>query len=95
MINKLCEQLVALIFLHVCFSFLGSLAGISLALFGGVRKHSMDQNKVPVRGDIHVMVVGMLIFCHSCTELHVNFNISGEGRKEGKCVRRGNVTFHL
>ncbi|KAL5711249.1 DNA helicase [Ranunculus cassubicifolius] len=33
-------------------------AGIALALFGGVRKHSMDQNKVPVRGDIHVIVVG-------------------------------------
>ncbi|KAJ7972447.1 DNA helicase [Quillaja saponaria] len=33
-------------------------AGITLALFGGVRKHSMDQNKVPVRGDIHVIVVG-------------------------------------
>ncbi|XVF07964.1 hypothetical protein REPUB_Repub06bG0184700 [Reevesia pubescens] len=33
-------------------------AGITLALFGGVRKHSMDRNKVPVRGDIHVIVVG-------------------------------------
>ncbi|KAK6943754.1 MCM, AAA-lid domain [Dillenia turbinata] len=33
-------------------------AGITLALFGGVRKHSMDQNKVPVRGDIHIIVVG-------------------------------------
>ncbi|KAH6802599.1 minichromosome maintenance 8 [Perilla frutescens var. frutescens] len=33
-------------------------AGITLELFGGVRKHSMDQNKVPVRGDIHVIVVG-------------------------------------
>ncbi|KAF5750356.1 DNA helicase MCM8 isoform X1 [Tripterygium wilfordii] len=33
-------------------------AGIALSLFGGVRKHSMDQNKVPVRGDIHVIVVG-------------------------------------
>ncbi|KAL2533674.1 minichromosome maintenance 8 [Abeliophyllum distichum] len=33
-------------------------AGITLALFGGVRKHTMDQNKVPVRGDIHVIVVG-------------------------------------
>ncbi|KAK2349439.1 minichromosome maintenance [Trifolium repens] len=33
-------------------------AGITLALFGGVRKHSMDQNKVPVRGDIHVLIVG-------------------------------------
>lgn len=33
-------------------------AGITLALFGGVRKHSVDQNKVPVRGDIHVIIVG-------------------------------------
>lgn len=33
-------------------------AGITLSLFGGVRKHSTDQNKVPVRGDIHVIVVG-------------------------------------
>ncbi|TVU19721.1 hypothetical protein EJB05_35890, partial [Eragrostis curvula] len=33
-------------------------AGITLALFGGVQKNSMDQNKVPVRGDIHVIIVG-------------------------------------
>ncbi|KAK1320493.1 hypothetical protein QJS10_CPA03g01306 [Acorus calamus] len=33
-------------------------AGITLSLFGGVQKHSMDQNKVPVRGDIHVIIVG-------------------------------------
>ncbi|KAI6698199.1 hypothetical protein NL676_018318 [Syzygium grande] len=33
-------------------------AGITLALFGGAQKHSMDQNKVPVRGDIHVIIVG-------------------------------------
>ncbi|KAK2647711.1 hypothetical protein Ddye_015200 [Dipteronia dyeriana] len=33
-------------------------AGITLALLGGVRKHSMDRNKVPVRGDIHVIIVG-------------------------------------
>jgi DNA helicase MCM8 len=33
-------------------------AGITLALFGGVKKHLMDQNKVPVRGDIHVIIVG-------------------------------------
>ncbi|KAL3628551.1 DNA replication licensing factor mcm8 [Castilleja foliolosa] len=33
-------------------------AGITLSLFSGVRKHSMDQNKVPVRGDIHIIVVG-------------------------------------
>ena len=39
-------------------------AGITLALFGGVRKHPMDQNNVPVRGDIHVIIVGMLnVFC--------------------------------
>lgn len=35
-----------------------SIAGITLALFGGVQKHSIDQNKVPVRGDIHVVIVG-------------------------------------
>nr|GMD67635.1 probable DNA helicase MCM8 isoform X1 [Ipomoea batatas] len=33
-------------------------AGITLAQFGGVQKHSMDQNKVPVRGDIHIIIVG-------------------------------------
>ncbi|XP_062117205.1 probable DNA helicase MCM8 [Humulus lupulus] len=33
-------------------------AGITLALLGGVRKHSNDSNKVPVRGDIHVIIVG-------------------------------------
>ncbi|KAK4481048.1 hypothetical protein RD792_011917 [Penstemon davidsonii] len=33
-------------------------AGIALALVGGARKHSMDQNKVPVRGDIHIIIVG-------------------------------------
>ncbi|MED6206669.1 DNA replication licensing factor mcm8 [Stylosanthes scabra] len=33
-------------------------AGITLSLFGGVRKHSMDPNKVPVRGDIHIIIVG-------------------------------------
>ncbi|KAJ8510005.1 hypothetical protein OPV22_000439 [Ensete ventricosum] len=33
-------------------------AGIVLSLFGGVQKHSVDQNKVPVRGDIHVIIVG-------------------------------------
>ena len=33
-------------------------AGILLALFGGTRKHVRDRNRVPVRGDIHVLVVG-------------------------------------
>ncbi|KAG1365701.1 putative DNA helicase MCM8 [Cocos nucifera] len=34
------------------------MSGITLALFGGVQKYSKDQNKVPVRGDIHVVIVG-------------------------------------
>ncbi|XP_010253506.1 PREDICTED: probable DNA helicase MCM8 isoform X2 [Nelumbo nucifera] len=33
-------------------------AGITLALFGGVQKYSSDKNKVPVRGDIHLIIVG-------------------------------------
>ncbi|KAI5054214.1 hypothetical protein GOP47_0030893, partial [Adiantum capillus-veneris] len=33
-------------------------AGLTLALFGGVQKYVLDQNKVPVRGDIHVLIVG-------------------------------------
>ncbi|XP_068668987.1 probable DNA helicase MCM8 isoform X1 [Aristolochia californica] len=33
-------------------------AGMTLALFGGVQKHLVDQNKVPVRGDIHIIIVG-------------------------------------
>jgi len=49
-------------------------AGITLALFGGVQKHLMDQNKVPVRGDIHVIIVGkFLLTClYDCDVL---FNI--------------------
>lgn len=38
--------------------FISYTAGITLSLFGGVQKHSTDKNKVPVRGDIHVLVVG-------------------------------------
>jgi len=45
----------------VCFLLIISTAGITLSLFGGVRKHSMDRNKVPVRGDIHVIIVGKLL----------------------------------
>lgn len=33
-------------------------AGILLALLGGVRKHVSDPLRVPVRGDVHVLVVG-------------------------------------
>lgn len=40
-------------------------AGILLALFGGVRKNSNDQNKVPVRGDIHVIIVGIFETHHA------------------------------
>ncbi|CAI5501867.1 unnamed protein product [Closterium sp. Naga37s-1] len=33
-------------------------AGIILSLFGGVRKHEGDANRVPVRGDVHALLVG-------------------------------------
>ncbi len=33
-------------------------AGLLLALFGGVRKNGGSRNKVPIRGDIHVLLVG-------------------------------------
>ena len=36
-------------------------AGIALALFGGVQKHVMDKNKVPVRGTVHVIIVGKML----------------------------------
>lgn len=47
-----------LVYLLLDFLILLSAAGITLALFGGVQRYSMDQNKVPVRGDIHVIIVG-------------------------------------
>jgi hypothetical protein len=37
-------------------------AGLTLALFGGVQKYVHDQNKVPVRGDVHVLIVGKVLF---------------------------------
>jgi len=33
-------------------------AGFALTLFGGVRKNAEDKNRVPVRGDPHMLVVG-------------------------------------
>ena len=33
-------------------------AGFALALFGGVRKNGEDKNRLPVRGDSHMLVVG-------------------------------------
>ena len=33
-------------------------ASVLLTLFGGVRKCSKDQKHVPIRGDIHCLIVG-------------------------------------
>lgn len=33
-------------------------AGLSLALFGGCQKYVDDKNRIPIRGDPHMLVVG-------------------------------------
>jgi DNA helicase MCM8 len=33
-------------------------AGLLLSMLGGVRKNTSSQNRVPIRGDIHVLLVG-------------------------------------
>ncbi|XP_078724376.1 DNA helicase MCM8 isoform X2 [Lampetra fluviatilis] len=33
-------------------------AGLALALFGGVQRYVTDKNRIPVRGDPHVLIVG-------------------------------------
>ena len=33
-------------------------AGLILALFGGSQKYADDKNRIPIRGDPHVLVVG-------------------------------------
>ncbi|XP_006894296.1 PREDICTED: DNA helicase MCM8 isoform X2 [Elephantulus edwardii] len=33
-------------------------AGLALALFGGTQKYADDKNRIPIRGDAHVLVVG-------------------------------------
>ncbi|XP_058143519.1 DNA helicase MCM8 isoform X4 [Dasypus novemcinctus] len=33
-------------------------AGLALALFGGTQKYADDKNRIPVRGDPHILVVG-------------------------------------
>ncbi|NP_001089437.1 DNA helicase MCM8 [Xenopus laevis] len=33
-------------------------AGLSLALFGGCQKYADDKNRIPIRGDPHILVVG-------------------------------------
>ncbi|CAI5526961.1 unnamed protein product [Closterium sp. Naga37s-1] len=53
------------LFQHIVHSFCPSIyghvlvkAGIILSLFGGVRKHEGEANRVPVRGDVHALLVG-------------------------------------
>lgn len=33
-------------------------AGLALALFGGSQKYADDKNRIPIRGDPHVLIVG-------------------------------------
>lgn len=33
-------------------------AGLVLALFGGSQKYADDKNRIPIRGDPHVLIVG-------------------------------------
>lgn len=33
-------------------------AGLALALFGGSQKFADDKNRIPIRGDPHILVVG-------------------------------------
>lgn len=49
---KVCRRINIL-----CFS-LVLLAGLSLALFGGVPKFQDDSNRIAIRGDPHVLIVG-------------------------------------
>uniref|UniRef100_A0A4W5QIP6 DNA helicase MCM8 n=1 Tax=Hucho hucho TaxID=62062 RepID=A0A4W5QIP6_9TELE len=54
-------DLLKLIVHSLCPAIYGHLlvkAGLSLALFGGSQKHADDKNKIPIRGDPHILVVG-------------------------------------
>ncbi|XP_041728877.2 DNA helicase MCM8-like [Coregonus clupeaformis] len=54
-------DLLKLIVHSLCPAIYGHLlvkAGLSLALFGGSQKHADDKNRIPVRGDPHILVVG-------------------------------------
>ena len=33
-------------------------AGLALALFGGCQKYVDDKNRIPIRGDPHMLIVG-------------------------------------
>uniref|UniRef100_A0A3B4DI58 DNA helicase MCM8 n=1 Tax=Pygocentrus nattereri TaxID=42514 RepID=A0A3B4DI58_PYGNA len=55
------EDLFKLIVNSLCPAIYGHLlvkAGLSLALFGGCQKYMDDKNRIPIRGDPHVLVVG-------------------------------------
>ena len=55
------ENLFRLIVASVCPAIYGHemvKAGLILALFGGTHKYENDKNRIPVRGDPHVLVVG-------------------------------------
>ncbi|KAL0969003.1 hypothetical protein UPYG_G00221450, partial [Umbra pygmaea] len=54
-------DLLKLIVHSLCPTIYGHLlvkAGLSLALFGGSQKHADDKNRIPIRGDPHILVVG-------------------------------------
>uniref|UniRef100_A0A8C5MX76 Cardiolipin synthase (CMP-forming) n=1 Tax=Leptobrachium leishanense TaxID=445787 RepID=A0A8C5MX76_9ANUR len=55
------ENLLKLIVNSLCPTIYGHeivKAGLSLALFGGCQKYVDDKNRIPVRGDPHILVVG-------------------------------------
>uniref|UniRef100_A0AAY4CF72 DNA helicase MCM8 n=1 Tax=Denticeps clupeoides TaxID=299321 RepID=A0AAY4CF72_9TELE len=55
------EDLLKLIVNSLCPAIFGHLlvkAGLALALFGGCQKYLDDKNRIPIRGDPHMLVVG-------------------------------------
>ncbi|KFO96941.1 DNA helicase MCM8 [Calypte anna] len=52
------ENLFRLIVNSLCPAIYGHEASLALALFGGCQKFVDDKNRIPVRGDPHVLVVG-------------------------------------
>ncbi|KAG9335804.1 hypothetical protein JZ751_003636 [Albula glossodonta] len=55
------EDLLKLIVNSLCPAIYGHLlvkAGLALALFGGCQKFADDKNRIPIRGDPHMLVVG-------------------------------------
>ncbi|KAG7465857.1 hypothetical protein MATL_G00158250 [Megalops atlanticus] len=55
------EDLLKLIVNSLCPAIYGHLlvkAGLALALFGGCQKYADDKNRIPIRGDPHILLVG-------------------------------------